>query len=83
MKNNTYILLPLTIIFSLTGCSNTEPEEIHTVDWFLKNQSTMNNTVNKCKNIIGELAGTPNCINALSALKISNVGTPEDLNKLF
>ena len=49
----------------LLGC--TPAEEVKTADWYLANIPEMKKMVTKCKNNPGELATTPNCINAMAA----------------
>ncbi|SHN91354.1 hypothetical protein BHECKSOX_1659 [Bathymodiolus heckerae thiotrophic gill symbiont] len=74
MKN----ILIITILISLSGCFETE--ETHTVDFFLKNKTLMNETLTKCDNNVGELGETPNCKNAYMALNKSTSGTSSDLH---
>ena len=50
---------------TLVGCGDKDP--VQTVDWYKKNASERSATLAKCKANPGELAASPNCINANSA----------------
>lgn len=76
MKN---IILILTFLISLSGCAEKEKEEIHTVDWFLNNIETMNETLKKCNNNVGELGELLNCKNAYMAQHQNMAGSSDDL----
>ena len=62
---HTKKLLIYSLIFFLSGCFDSEKEEVHTVDWFLNNLSVMDDTLKKCNNNPGELLKTENCQNAM------------------
>lgn len=49
----------------LTACHPTEPTR--TVEWFKENRPALKETLAKCNSNPGELAATPNCINASRA----------------
>ena len=49
----------------LWGCS--PAEEVKTADWYLANIPKMEEIITKCRNNSGELADTPNCMNAEAA----------------
>ena len=51
------------IAFSLIGCA----EEVKTVQWYKEHPEEMKQYIDKCKDNPGELAATPNCINAKKA----------------
>ena len=66
MKNISIALLVL--VMALTGCKEDPPAEtVQSVDWYKAHDAERIETVNRCKTNPGELAGTPNCINAKSA----------------
>ena len=47
---------------ALAGCNETDP--VQTVDWYKTNASERATMLAKCKANPGELAASPNCINA-------------------
>ena len=49
----------------LSACHPTEPT--HSVEWFVEHRQELKDTVAKCNSNPGELAATPNCINASRA----------------
>lgn len=51
----------------LYGCDNTPKEQTMTVDWYKEHKAERVAKLNECKNNPGELAATPNCINAQKA----------------
>jgi type II secretion system protein G len=53
----------------LTACST---QSVQTVGWYIAHDSDRIATVAKCQNNPGELASTPNCINALQAQRDGN-----------
>ncbi len=62
------IILMAALPLLLTSCFEEQPqEEVHTVDWFMKNPTVLDETMKKCNNNPGELADTPNCKNAIVA----------------
>ena len=63
MKNLNTILFVMAMV--LAGCN--EEETVQTVDWYKAHDAERIEMVKKCKNSPGEIAGTPNCINAKSA----------------
>ncbi len=69
---HTKKLLIYSLIFFLSGCFDSEKEEVHTVDWFLNNLSVMDDTLKKCNNNPGELLKTENCQN-IGGKKCQNV----------
>ena len=49
----------------LAGCNDKAPEEVvQTVDWYKANAPERAATLARCANNPGELATTPNCVNA-------------------
>ena len=49
----------------LSACHPTEPT--HSVEWFKENRPALKDALAKCNSNPGELAATPNCINASRA----------------
>jgi hypothetical protein len=68
MKNLTVLMIVAGIISMLTGCTEKKPAEVvQTVEWYKANKPERLEMLAKCKNNPGELAATPNCVNASSA----------------
>jgi hypothetical protein len=68
MKKMTSILLLLAATISLTGCN--EADTSHppkTVGWFFEHRDELAVALKACRDNPGELAKTPNCINANEA----------------
>ena len=60
--------IALAVLMTLAGCKEDQPVEVvQTVDWYKAHDAERIEMVKKCKNSPGEIAGTPNCINAKSA----------------
>jgi PBP1b-binding outer membrane lipoprotein LpoB len=55
-----FFVVSIAILFS--GCQKTE--ETKTVGWYMKNPDAMESKLKECRSNLGELEGTPNCINA-------------------
>ncbi len=77
-KSNLILVLGISIF--LSGCFEEKTEEVHTVDWFMKNPTVLDETMKKCNNNPGELAETPNCKNAQKAQREIEIGSPSDMN---
>ncbi|MBA6414037.1 membrane lipoprotein lipid attachment site-containing protein [Parahaliea sp. F7430] len=58
------IILPLVIASALAGCKQEQAEAIQSVDWYKENTNERIERLAKCRANPGELADTPNCINA-------------------
>jgi len=72
MKKVTLILATAGLLVGLTGCNEdkkaeAEPEVVQTVDWYKEHATERRAMLDKCKNNPGELAATPNCVNASRA----------------
>lgn len=68
MKNLTVLMIVAATMSMLTGCTEKKPAEVvQTVDWYKANKPERLEMLAKCKNNPGELAVTPNCVNASSA----------------
>ncbi len=75
------IILMAVLPLLLAGCFDDQPqEEVHTVGWFLKNPTVLDETMKKCNNNPGKLADTPNCKNAQKAQREIDIGSPSDMN---
>ncbi|RYF39873.1 MAG: hypothetical protein EOO38_22695 [Cytophagaceae bacterium] len=49
----------------ISGCKQEQPpEEVKTVEWYKANKSERDTRLAKCQSNPGELALTPNCVNA-------------------
>jgi len=60
--------IALAALMALAGCKEDQPVEVvQTVDWYKAHDAERIEMVKKCKNSLGEIAGTPDCINAKSA----------------
>lgn len=68
MKKITVFLIISGTLSLLAGCKNEKPPEVvQTVDWYKANKAERVDVLTKCKANPGELAATPNCINATRA----------------
>lgn len=66
MKKNAQLLYIAIATVTLTGCFESK-EPVQTVDWFKENAAERNSQIDKCRSNPGELAASPNCINATTA----------------
>lgn len=66
--------------FALTGCIEDKPADIvHTVDWYREHEAELKEVLKKCNNNPGELAATPNCVNAGRAKHLNMAGDSSKL----
>lgn len=67
--NKTLTALVITVTLSmLGGCKAEKPAEVvQTVDWYKANKEQRVSMLATCRNNPGELAATPNCVNASRA----------------
>lgn len=65
MSVATQALLALAAAMTLAACAAKEPD--HTVDWYKAHAAERTAMVARCSANPGELADTPNCINATDA----------------
>lgn len=64
----TVTILVLAGVFAmLAGCSKDTSEPVQTVEWYKANKVERAAMMSKCKSNPGELAMTPNCVNATRA----------------
>lgn len=93
MKKITVLLMAGTLTV-LAGCKEEKPAEVvQTVEWYKANKTERAEVLAKCKANPGELAATPNCVNASRADSSSTWGakgggispvkplTADDINK--
>lgn len=62
MNAKTLFLGLMAMSGALSACHPTE--STHSVEWFKANRAALTDTLAKCNGNPGELAATPNCINA-------------------
>jgi hypothetical protein len=79
MKKNVLIFVIFGTLSFLVGCGDKKLlEPTQTVDWYKSHHAELKDVLAKCKNNPGELAATPNCVNAKLADKQLSMG---DSNK--
>lgn len=66
------IILPLVIASTLTGCKQDQAEGVLSVDWYKENTVERSERLAQCRANPGELANTPNCINAEQAASLAD-----------
>ncbi len=68
MKAISSILLLIASVTGLTGCNEADTsQQTKTVGWFFDHRDELAVTLKACRDNPGELAKTPNCINANDA----------------
>lgn len=68
MKKNVMMMFAVAVALVLTGCKEDKPQEVvQTVEWFKAHKIERDAQLAKCNSNPGELAATPNCINAAKA----------------
>ncbi|MGH6708406.1 MAG: EexN family lipoprotein [Bradyrhizobium sp.] len=68
MKTMISILLSIAAVISLTGCNEADTSRpSKTVGWFFEHRDELAVALKACRDNPGELAKTPNCINANEA----------------
>lgn len=74
MKQASIILVATSFLIGLNGCNDEKKAEadiqaevVQTVDWYKEHKNERRAVLEKCKSNPGELAATPNCINAAHA----------------
>ncbi len=61
-------LLLIAAVAGLTGCNESDPNrQTKTVGWFFEHRDELQVTLKACRDNPGELAKTPNCVNAVEA----------------
>ena len=85
----TAVMMLAAAAAALAGCKEDKPQEVvQTVEWFKAHDTERKEMIAKCKNNPGELAASPNCINAQQAQNEKDLSrrgylklSPVDLNK--
>lgn len=68
MKKIAVLLVAAGALSMLAGCKEDKPAEVvQTVDWYKAHKTERAEVLAKCKANPGELAATPNCVNASRA----------------
>jgi hypothetical protein len=68
LKKMSILLVVAAPLALLAGCKSEKPPEVvQTVEWYKANRTERTEVLAKCKSNPGELAATPNCINATRA----------------
>ena len=81
---NTMIsfLLFIALATGLTGCNEADPSrQTKTVGWFFDHRDELALILKACRDNPGELAKTPNCVNAVEARKKVTVQEMKDALK--
>lgn len=66
------IILPFVIASTLAGCKQEQAEVVQSVDWYKENTVERTERLAQCRANPGELADTPNCINAEQAESLAD-----------
>lgn len=72
------LALSLVVALVLAGCGENTP--VQTADWYKAHDKERREMLAKCKSNPGELAASPNCINAEQAESLSRAAKREGLN---
>jgi hypothetical protein len=68
MKMMASNLLLIAVVAGLAGCNEAEPSRpTKTVGWFFDHRDELAVVLKACRDNPGELAKTPNCVNAAEA----------------
>lgn len=75
MKKNVVMMLAAVAALALAGCKEDKPQDVvdnpqevvQTVEWFKEHKAEREAQLAMCKSNPGELAATPNCVNASRA----------------
>ena len=68
MKTIASILLLTAAVAGLTGCNEADTSrQAKTVGWFFDHRDELAVTLKTCRDNPGDLAKTPNCVNAVEA----------------
>lgn len=69
MNKFTVLLVVAGTLSMLAGCKEDKPAEevVQTVEWYKAHKTERAEVLAKCKSNPGELAATPNCVNASRA----------------
>jgi len=64
---HTLLIASFTLLLAGCGDGNTAVDTVRTTDWYKENPAEMDATIKQCDSNPGQLAMTPNCINAAAA----------------
>jgi hypothetical protein len=69
LSSSLMVIMALSLVVVLTGCNETAPapDPVQTVSWYKEHDAERNAMIAKCNDNPGELAMTPNCMNAKKA----------------
>lgn len=69
MRKLTVLMALAGALSMLAGCNEDKPAEevVQTVDWYKAHKTERADVLAKCQSNPGELAATPNCVNASRA----------------
>lgn len=68
MKKLTLTLATIGLLTVLSGCKEEKPVDVvQSVEWYTEHKTERAEVLAKCQNNPGELANTPNCVNASRA----------------
>lgn len=65
-----------SLLAALAGCS----ESTQTVEWYKEHEAERKTMLEKCRNNPGDLAASPNCVNARQAQKRLEHSAPVDFS---
>jgi predicted small lipoprotein YifL len=65
MKTTNQLLLVMAAVAALSACGPKEP--VQTVDWYKAHPAERDAMLGRCQANPGELASSPNCVNATDA----------------
>jgi hypothetical protein len=73
MKQVNKVLLTVSaaLMLNLIGCE--KAEEVRTVEWYREHKAERQEQIKKCSNNPGQLAATPNCMNAGQAESLESI----------
>lgn len=74
MLRTLVVTVVLGWIFGLTGCTKEALEPVQSVEWYKTHDAERIAMATKCHNNPGQLASTPNCINAQAAVDAVALG---------
>ena len=75
------IILPFVIASTLAGCKQEQAEVVQSVDWYKENTVERTERLAQCRANPGELADTPNCINAEQAESLADTSKRGEIGR--
>jgi len=64
---NAKLLVAVLLLAGVAGCKDDPAGQVQTVDWYKAHQAERMAMLAKCRDNPGQLAATPNCVNATRA----------------